>query len=203
MRGSRRAAGWFGRAVPAIVLFIAASPCLADDGNQAGAGPRTESAPRPTDEIHVESVERGRRPAGKSPSLESLLHLPSGFVTTEPDAVAGAGETEWRRRFVKAEREFEEAEASLKATKIELDKIAGEGGASQWSITPPGASEGGGSSTSPLSFKLRQQLRDDREGIETKERALRDLRIEADLAGVPQNWRVAEADAANPGEERD
>ena len=54
---------------------------------------------------------------------------------------------------------------------------------------PGGGGSGGGPSASPLSFKLRQKLKEDRESLEEAERALRELRIEADLAGVPLDWR--------------
>jgi hypothetical protein len=57
-------------------------------------------------------------------------------------------------------------------------------------MAPPGATNtGNGSSTSPLSFRLRQELLRNREGLDSAERALKELRIEADLAGVPVDWR--------------
>jgi hypothetical protein len=72
-----------------------------------------------------------------------------------------------------------------------LDGVAGQGGSSQWSVAPPGTTGPSNTSTSPLSFRLRQQLRGDRDSIESAEKAMRELRIEADLAGVPENWRSA------------
>ncbi len=156
-----------------------------------------DNGPMPDGELPVESSRRPIRPAGQGPSLDSLLQLPSGFSTTEPDAVAGAGETEWRRRFSKADGGLAEARAALEETKRELDGVAESGGASQWSIAPPGAESG--PTTSPLSFKLRQKLREERDQIETREKALRELRIEADLAGVPQSWRVADSDSDSTG----
>jgi hypothetical protein len=126
--------------------------------------------------------------------LDSLLQLPSGFGSASTRVVAGAGESEWRRRFGKADRELLEARASLNDTKRELDEVAVDGGSSQWSVAPPGGGAGGGAGAgpSPLSFKLRQKLKDDRERIDAKKRALRGLRIEADLAGVPQSWRAVD-----------
>lgn len=143
--------------------------------------------------IRVEST----RPKGDVPGLDMLLQLPSGFVTEEPQIVAGVGETEWRRRFTTAERDLSEARASLENTKRELDEIAGSGGSSQWAISAPGG--GGGEATptnSPLSFKLRQQIREDRDRIVVGERAVRELRIEADLAGVPRRWRAVNPNSA-------
>jgi hypothetical protein len=42
---------------------------------------------------------------------------------------------------------------------------------------------------------LSQELARNREALDAAEKALRDLRIEADLAGVPAAWR---GDAENP-----
>ncbi len=111
--------------------------------------------------------------------------------------VAGASEDEWRRRFTRAEKAIVEARETLAETRRELDGLAGTGGASQWSVAPPGAS-GQDSSTSPLSFKLRQDLVRNREALEASEKALRELKIEADLAGVPAAWRVVASSPAPP-----
>jgi hypothetical protein len=62
-------------------------------------------------------------------------------------------------------------------------------------VAPPGAS-GQNDPTSPLSFKLRQELVRNREALEEAEKALRELKIEADLAGVPATWRVVAATPA-------
>ncbi|MFK7898708.1 MAG: hypothetical protein AB8G23_22935 [Myxococcota bacterium] len=123
------------------------------------------------------------------PGLDALLQLPSGYLGNGgARPVAGASESEWRRRFRKADTELQEAQRALQKTKVELDGVAEEGGANQWAVAPPGSSSSGNSS-SPLSFKLRQALVRDRERVEGAERALRELRIEADLAGVPATWR--------------
>ena len=140
------------------------------------------------------------RPKGTPPELDALLHLPSDFVAKEPHAVAGAGESEWRRRFTKADHNLSAARASLKKTTRELDKIAVGSSSSQWAIAPPGGGGDSSGAPSPLSFKLRQQLRGDRDRIVADEKALRQLRIEADLAGVPQRWRVVNPDSAEPDE---
>jgi hypothetical protein len=128
-------------------------------------------------------------PLGANSGIESLLQLPRGFVTTSPHAVAGATETEWRRRFKDASSALSEARSTLAATKVELDGVAVGGGANQWSVAPPGSSGQSGSVTSPLSFRLRQQLRGDRDRVDSTQKAHRELRIEADLAGVPESWR--------------
>lgn len=130
---------------------------------------------------------------GSGPRLDSLLELPPGFgAGSGSPAVAGTSEAEWRRRFEQARRARAEARARLAATRRELDGVVEEGGGSQWNVAPAiggggGGSPGGGSS--PLSFKLRQDLKRHREDVEAAERAMRELRIEADLAGVPAAWR--------------
>ena len=130
-------------------------------------------------------------PRGTPTGIESLLQLPRGFVTTAPRSVAGASQNEWQRRFKTATTVLSEARTALEETKRELDGVAGQGGSSQWSVAPPGTAGPSNTSTSPLSFRLRQQLRGDRDSIESAEKAMRELRIEADLAGVPENWRSA------------
>jgi hypothetical protein len=163
----------------------------------ADAAPAGETTPSSPEEVLVvpssSTGAQGHRDApGATPELEDLLHLPSGFSGAGSRPVAGTSETEWRRRFSKSTLELEEARAALDKTKHELDSVAEGGAASQWSVAPPGSGSGddSGQSTSPMSFKLRQQLKRDRERIEAAEKAMRELRIEADLAGVPPSWRA-------------
>lgn len=157
----------------------------------AGGG----SAQAPDDEA-LEIPPR-RAAAEGAPSLDALLQLPSGFVADSARSVGGVGEAEWRRRFDKAIDELRKAQASLESTQRQLDDVAGTGGSSQWAVAPPGASNSGGASTGPLSFKLRQELARNRERLDEAEKALRELRIEADLAGVPAAWR-GDADVPMP-----
>ncbi len=189
-------------AVALFAICLAATSAASQEGQEAqGTQENREVAgdavrPVPDREFPVPATAQPGRPEGVLPRLDALLHLPSGFVTTEPRVVAGAVESEWRRRFTKADRDLSEARTRLKDTKRELDGIASAGGSSQWSIAPPGGESS--PTTSPLSFKLRQQLRDDRERIAAGEKASRELRIEADLAGVPQSWRAVDANSAEP-----
>jgi len=184
-------------AVALVTICLAATPAISAGAQEARAegeaGETADEAGSGVDDrvFPVPNRPRSKSPEGEKVELDSLLRLPSGFGSASPRAVAGAGKSEWRRRFVKADRELLEARTSLNETKRELDEVALDGGSSQWSIAPPGA--GGGEPSpgaSPLSFKLRQQLREDRDRIDAKKRALRELRIEADLAGVPKAWRA-------------
>ena len=206
LQGSRRLAV----ALSAMCLAVTSgTPATSEEAEEAqGAREAKEvvddSGSRGADqEFSVPTVSTktpSNRPKGTPPELDALLHLPSDFVAKEPHAVAGAGESEWRRRFTKADHNLSEARASLEKTKRELDKIAVGSSSSQWAIAPPGGGGDSSGAPSPLSFKLRQQLRGDRDRIVADEKALRQLRIEADLAGVPQRWRVVNPDSAEPDE---
>jgi hypothetical protein len=186
-----------------IMLFGA---CLLLSGLPAaaaeGASSETEGGDRAENSFPVEGevpllIPRGAarsEPSGSSaPGLDALLQLPNSFRSRETPSVAGANEAEWRRRFVTSERELSSAREGLARTKRELDAVAEGGGSSQWAVAPPGASNSGGPSTSPLSFKHREAVRRSREVLDAADRALRELKIEADLAGVPPSWRSAAA----------
>jgi hypothetical protein len=186
----------------AATAAISKEPKEAQEAEEVAGEDKAGVAER---EFPVPNRPRANRPEGDPVELDTLLHLPSGFGTRTPKGVAGAGESEWRRRFSKADRELVEARRSLEKTKKELEEVAVGGGGSQWSIAPPGGGGGGGdssASSSPMSFKLRQKLREDRELIEERERALRELRIEADLAGVPQAWRALNSGSPESAETR-
>lgn len=183
----RWAMGVRGLGVGLAVLVGTASSVRADPPVEPD--PAADRPPEAVIRVPDAAGGRGQGATGSAPGLDDLLRLPSGFETQATERpVAGASEEEWRRRFTRAERSIAEAREKLAATKRELDGMAETGGASQWSVAPPGASAQ--QSTSPLSFKLRQELQRNREDLETAEKALRELRIEADLAGVPADWRV-------------
>lgn len=187
-----------------LLLICLAATSAASQGPEEGLGTQEAALEGDTEadltdrEFRVPTTTTRRGHAeGASPGFDALLQLPRGFVTTAPRMVAGAAASEWRRRFVQAERDRSEAQTKLEETKRELDGVSLEGGANQWSIAPPGGESS--PSTSPLSFKLRQQLREDRERIKSTEKAMRGLQIEANLAGVPQSWRTVNPDSAESG----
>jgi hypothetical protein len=130
--------------------------------------------------------------AGPRTGIDALLKLPSGYGSSSTaQSVAGADESEWRRRFRESLSAIEKARGGLAKAKAELDGAAENSGGTQWNVAPPG---GGGSptqGTSPLSFKLRQELKTQRRDLDEAERRFRELEIEANLAGVPKAWRGA------------
>lgn len=176
----------------AIAPAVTAEPPAPPETGVTGRDDETDRG----DVLRVRSVAVSRdgrsTPDGSGPGLDELLRLPSDFQTRAPShAVAGTSEQEWRHRFERAEAAIHEARKKLVETKQELDGLAQNGGANQWSVAPPGA--GAQQSTSPLSFKLREELKRNREALVGAERGLRELKIEADLAGVPAEWRVVAA----------
>lgn len=183
------------RAVCFAVLLLGAVLSIPSWSGAEPPAAGSESGTKATDPgAAVPGATGTTRPAAGAagPGLDDLLRLPSDFKPkSEGPPVAGASEEEWKRRFARADKAIGEARETLAATRRELDGLAETGGSSQWSVAPPGAQ--GQQSTSPLSFKLRQQLQRNREALDTAEKALRELRIEADLAGVPAGWRIVAA----------
>lgn len=143
-----------------------------------GTAPDAGAEPGP-----AEDAAPGRPPV----ALDALFKLPSA---TPPSSTAPANEAdsrrEWLERFDAARGELERARARLAATQSELEELAAN--TQSWQVAAPGATPGAGGENGPLSFKLRQQIRRDREAVAEAERGLTDLRVEADLAGVPPEW---------------
>lgn len=170
--------GWGAGCLFLAALFLVPTPGRAQEG--------TDPAP---ERLVVPDGPTGALGQG-APGLDALLSVPKDYLEPRGRTVGGAGEDEWRRRFARAHERLVGAQTALDETKGALDQAAAGSGSSQWAVAPPGAGGGGSSPTdSPLSFKLRQELVRNRERLEEAERALRDLRIEADLAGVPPDWR--------------
>ncbi len=135
-----------------------------------------------TDEV----VEEAPPPeVGSEVELDQLLVLPSS-MSFDNDTRHGANSNEWRSRFRASFKEISAAQEALEATKQELDSQASTGGGSQWQMAPPGANN---TEVTPMSFKLREDLRKGRERLAEAEDKHRALIIQADLAGVPDAWR--------------
>lgn len=140
-------------------------------------------------------------PSAPAPvALDALFKLPSRAPTLEgPREQGGASQREWTERFAVARRTLAEAKAALAETQRELEELAL--GSQSWQVAAPGGASTGGEQ-GPLSFKLRQQIRGDREAVELAEKALMELRVEATLAGVPDAW-IGEATPATSGAAED
>ncbi|HEY8155915.1 MAG TPA: hypothetical protein VII72_17425 [Myxococcota bacterium] len=133
-------------------------------------------------------AEPGAPAAAPPPAVEldRLLKLPSD-VQIQHQQIGSGTKNQWRSRFTSARSEHDAAAAALEATQKKLGTVAGETDA--WQIAAPGAGASAAASEAPIDFQLKQDLRRQREDLARSERHLRELTIEADLAGVPPDWR--------------
>jgi hypothetical protein len=127
--------------------------------------------------------------------LERLFKLPDSVAApgSEPRR-GGKTRAEWLARFQQAQAELETARKALDDSRKELEEVAPD---AAWSVTAPGLPVDPQPSEKSIDFRLRQEIRRQREEVERAERRLQDLGIEANLAEVPEDWR-AQADTARP-----
>ena len=126
------------------------------------------------------------------PDLDQLLKLPtSAEYATEKKG--GATRSEWRQRFHEARTSVKTSEDALKKAQDELAEVAGS--KDDWQFTPPGLPAGAGEEDSTSSFKLRQEVKRQRSEVDRSKARLRDLEVEANLAGIPEDWRDPSTEA--------
>lgn len=129
----------------------------------------------------------GAEPApaqGQPAELDRLLRLPAG-QTYGVDRRGGLSRGEWRARFVEVQDALANERKGLEAAEAKLDDTASS--ASNWQVAPvPGMQP---SPDAPLDYQLRVTIRRHKSEIERLERKLKQLEIEANLAGVPPEWR--------------
>jgi hypothetical protein len=152
------------------LLALAALGCAA--GPAAAAEPAAPPAP-----------DDAGRPAPQV-DLEDLLKLP-GDVLYDMEKRGGATQGEWRSRFRKVRTDLAGERSALERAQLELEKVAGS--SDTWKLAPPGVSAN--SSEAPLDYRLRNEIRQHRAEVDRLEKQLRDLEVEANLAGVPEEWR--------------
>ena len=133
-------------------------------------------------------------PEAPKVSFEQLFKLPTDTAPASSGErrVSGANRHQWEERFRNARKELLEAQRSLREAQSEIEELASK--ADSWQLTAPGAQVT--PENSPVSFKLRQEIRGYREDIERLEAALTELRIEANLAGVPAAWQEPQSSDA-------
>jgi hypothetical protein len=117
--------------------------------------------------------------------LDALMRLPAQTPTPQQEESDLGDRKEWEARFAKARADLETARGALAASQAELGELASDGSA--WQMAVPGA--GANAENSPVSYKLRQDIRRQRGEVAEAERALQELRIQANLAGVPEDWQ--------------
>ena len=144
----------------------------------AGVGPvRAEEEP---------SAETNSRqaPDRRATGLERLLRIPP-TVDLAPPRRGLRDEEAWREAFRDARAEVFELEQRIGETQTKLREAA----PANWGFTAPGA----GQQSDPEVLRLRAMLRRDRQSLESSRERLRDLDVEASLAGVPDAWRDPDA----------
>ena len=131
----------------------------------------------------------GEPTEGSAPvPLEELLSLPETY-RPRLEQRGGATRSEWRERFRLARQEVEEARAGLRRAQAELESHAGDAG--DWNLAPPGV--GAGLAGDARAQQLRAEIKRYRRELQRAERQLRELEVEAELAGVPDEWIAGEA----------
>lgn len=126
-------------------------------------------------------------PSGEtSPTLDRLLQLPSGLNYGGGEK-GGMTPGEWRLRYRELRRGLEYEEKALEDAQAELSKIAST--ADAWTLAAPIPGGGAAAADAPLDYQLRQEIKRHKAEVEHLERALRELDVRADLAGVPAEWR--------------
>jgi hypothetical protein len=123
-------------------------------------------------------------PPPKGVTLDQLLTLPSA-LPVESGQRGGLTRAEWSSRFAEAEAELETAQAELDESLDRLSELVEK--TSNWKVAAPGVQAAPGDD-SPVNYGLRQEIQQNRENVARAERKLRDLSVEANLAGVPENW---------------
>lgn len=141
----------------------------------------------------VASAQEPPAPAPEVP-LERLLKLPDSVGAPSSQARRG-GKTraEWLERFEKARADVAKSRQALEDSRKELEEVAPD---QAWSMTAPGLPAQSSPSETSIDFRLRQQIRRQREELERAERRLEELGVEANLAGVPEDWRGSSSEPA-------
>lgn len=123
-------------------------------------------------------------PAPEPSQLDRLLKLPES-QSYGVDRRGGLSRGEWRTRFLEVRTSLDSERQSLAVAQDKLDEVAGN--ASNWQMAPiPGMEP---SPDAPLDYQLRLRIRRHKSEIDRLEKKLRELEIEANLAGVPEEWR--------------
>lgn len=132
----------------------------------------------------------GTAPSGKV-GIDQLLKLPES-LEFDVERRGGLTRNEWRSRFDEARASVAGAREGLAEAQERLATVAGRN--DNWTMAPPGvpveAAEAG-----PDTYRLRDEVRRWRAEIERSEARLRELEIEASLAGVPVEWRGSRTEA--------
>jgi hypothetical protein len=92
----------------------------------------------------------------------------------------GKDRAAWEAEFARAREEVRSLEGRIQETQEKLRDVASQ----EWSFSPTGGEVG-----DPEILELRATLRRDRESLEAARSRLREMQVEASLAGVPESWQ--------------
>jgi hypothetical protein len=152
-----------------LLLCAAPSALFAQSTPSAGAAEEAPPAPSPAPKPSAPlDLDRLLRPPGVAPA-----------TPTAESTLGGRDRAEWREAFEKANAEVADLESKVEVSQQRLRANT----AGDWNYSPAG-----GEASDPEVLKLRAQLRRDRQSLEAARQRLRDLRVEASLAGVPEAW---------------
>jgi hypothetical protein len=162
-----------GLAAAVLAACVLSGVAIADtDAGDAEKPTASEPAP--------EAAPPADAPAPKSLDLDRLLHPPAVRMQPSGSILGGRDQKGWREEFRRAREEVSDLEAKVETGQNHLRSAA----SGEWNYTPAG-----GDATDPEVLKVRAQLRRDRQSLEASRQRLRDLDVEASLAGVPEAWR--------------
>ncbi len=127
-------------------------------------------------------------------AYDALFRLPSDSAP-RPGEGAALDRKRWEERFTAVRADLDGARTKLAKAQADLEALADK--TESWQLAAPGAQPT--AENSPVSYKLRQDIRAYREEVGRAERRLRELEVEASLAGVPAEWREPVHADASPG----
>jgi len=157
-------------------------------------GPAGAEAPRDPVPPGDQADSQGEtQPAPPPIGLDQLLRLPSD-MQYDVERKGGIERGEWRERFRKAIGERDDAAKALQESRDQLSEMAAQ--TDGWNLGAPGTS-GSVDPDAPLSFELKQRIRRQRRELDEAKERLRALEVQANLAGIPADWRDPGPD---PGE---
>jgi len=148
---------------------------------------------RPDD---VDKAASGAEAGSAAPALalDKLLNPRAGLPRPSDVTRPGGKDREtWERQFAEAKAEVAQLRARVDESQRRMRDAAGE---TNYSYSPAG----GGETYDPDVLKTRAQLQRDRQSLKAAERRLRDLKVEASLAGVPSEWQTGEKSPSREGD---
>lgn len=140
---------------------------LGPQATVAQESPAAESAPGPAE---------SSRPRL---DLERLLRVPK-LPPPAQELYGGKDRSTWQSAFSSARGEVSALEKTLDEKQQELREAAPQ----EWGFSPTGT----GAPTDPEVLRLRAEIRRDKQSLEAAQKRLRELEVEASLAGVPTEW---------------